>query len=173
MIGTGEVVPMPPGDDAGRPVDDDRRTDLDRPADDSPEAVAARLKLTVGRLVRQLRRYGAANVGPGALSALATLHRCGPMRLGDLAAREAVAPPTLSRIVAALEEAGYVDREVDPRDRRAVQVRVTPAGAAVVLGVGEARTGELATRVRSLPPESLATLAAALPVLETLTADDA
>jgi DNA-binding MarR family transcriptional regulator len=136
------------------------------------DAVAARLRLTVGRLVRQLRRYGPANIGPGALSALATLHGCGPMRLGDLAAREGVAPPTLSRIVVALEEAGYVHREGDPADRRAVRVAVTQAGAAVVHGVGEARAGELAVRVRALSPESLAALVAALPVLEALAGEE-
>jgi DNA-binding MarR family transcriptional regulator len=146
--------------------------EMPRTAAEGPEAVAARLKLAVGRLVRQLRRSGpATTIGPGSLSALATLHHCGPMRLGDLATREAVAPPTLSRIVAALEEAGYVERASDPRDRRAVQVRVTAAGAAVVLGVGEARTGELVARVRGLNPEELATLTAALPVLEALTSD--
>jgi DNA-binding MarR family transcriptional regulator len=139
---------------------------------DEAERTAARLAVVVGRLIRHLRRVGAVNVGPGALSALSTLSRCGPMRLGDLAHREGVAAPTLSRIVSALEDAGYVRREADPRDGRAVRVLVTPVGAAVVQGVGAARTGHLTARLRALPPENLQVLTAALPVLEALARDD-
>ncbi len=139
---------------------------------DPAEQVAARLSVVVGRLIRQLRRVGTADIGPGALSALSTLNRCGPMRLGDLAQREGIAPPTLSRIVAALEDAGYVVRETDPRDRRAVRVAVTGSGTTVVQGIGTARTGHLTARLHELPPDRLQALLAALPALEELTEGD-
>src|SRR6185312_7887275 len=106
----------------------------------APDDAAARLYVAVGRLVRMLRRTGTADISPGALSALSTLTRSGPSRLGDLAAREAVAAPTMTRIVAALEDGGLVSRRPDPADGRAVVVETTPAGAALVQGESFARS---------------------------------
>ncbi len=136
------------------------------------EALSARLQVALGRLLRTLRRVGVSEIGPGALGALATLNRHGPMRLGDLAAREGVAPPTLTRIVMVLEEAGYVAREVDPHDRRAVVVTITPAGERTVKGTGSARAALLRSRLTAVPEADLAVLQAALPVLESLATDD-
>jgi DNA-binding MarR family transcriptional regulator len=136
------------------------------------DAVSARLQVALGRLLRTLRRAGVAEIGPGALGALATLHRHGPMRLGDLAAREGVAPPTLTRIVVALEEAGYVRRQVDPMDRRAVVVSITDSGEGTVKGIGSARAALLRSRLGAVPDGDLALLVAALPVLESLATED-
>jgi len=138
----------------------------------------ARLYVAMGRLIRVLRREGVPGLdtpqpGPGSFSALVTLVRSGPMRLGDLAAREAVAPPTLSRIVAALEDGGYVVRHPDPDDRRAVQVAATASGQGLVNGVGEARVAALSSRLAALPEPDRAALLAALPALEALAADGA
>jgi len=63
-------------------------------ADDVP----ARLYLAIGRLSRSLRRSGSPGLGHGSISALSTLVGCGEMRLGDLANKEGVAAPTMSRI---------------------------------------------------------------------------
>src|SRR6059058_5711550 len=114
-------------------VGEDRGMRSQSPAPDDP---AARLYVVVGRLVRMLRRTGTADVSPGALSALSTLARSGPSRLGDLAAREAVTAPTMTRIVAALEDARLVSRGPDPADRRAVVVAALPVFQAL------ARDGE-------------------------------
>jgi DNA-binding MarR family transcriptional regulator len=135
------------------------------------DALAARLGLVLARLIRQLRRVGESDVPPGAMSVLFTLNRCGAVRLGDLAGREGIAPPTLSRIVAVLEEGGYLVRQVDPRDRRAAQVAVTERGARLVQGIGSARDAELRSRLVRLTPEHLEALVAALPALEALTED--
>lgn len=62
------------------------------------------------------------------LSALATLFRTGPMTIGELAGAERVRPPTMTRIVAALEERGLVRREPSPQDGRVVHVVVTDEG---------------------------------------------
>jgi DNA-binding MarR family transcriptional regulator len=143
------------------------------PAVPSPgEDPAARLYVVIGRLVRLLRRTGTADVSPGALSALATLTGAGPLRLGDLAAREGVAAPTMTRIVASLEEAALVTRSADPQDGRAVLVAASPAGAALVQGESSARSSALRRRVAALSPEDRAALVAALPVLEGLSRDD-
>lgn len=137
-----------------------------------PDDAAARLYLAVGRLVRMLRRTGTADVGPGAFSALATLNSAGPLRLGDVAAREGVTAPTMSRIIASLEDAGLVARAADANDRRAVLVGVTDAGAALIQGESYARSSALRRRVAALSPADRAALTAALPVLDALGRDD-
>jgi DNA-binding MarR family transcriptional regulator len=138
----------------------------------SPDDAATRLYVTVGRLVRMLRRTGTADVSPGALSALSSLVSAGPCRLGDLATREGVAAPTMTRIVAVLEEGGLVRRTADPQDGRAVRVAATDVGAALVQGESFARSSALRRRVAALPPADRAALDAALPVLEALARDE-
>jgi DNA-binding MarR family transcriptional regulator len=142
------------------------------PEGPAPDDAAARLYVVVGRLVRMLRRTGTADVSPGALSALSTLARSGPSRLGDLATREAVAAPTMTRIVAVLEDAGLVSRKPDPADGRAVVVEATEAGTALVQGESFARSSALRRRVAALSQADRAALLAALPVLEGLARDD-
>jgi DNA-binding MarR family transcriptional regulator len=136
------------------------------------EDATARLYLAIGRLSRLLRRTGSPGLGPGAVSALATLVRCGPMRLGDLATKEGVAPPTLSRIVAALVEAGYVRRDPDPQDGRAWLATPTPEGETMVSGVRSARVRELQRRIEQLTPEQQVALVAGLAALEEIVSED-
>jgi DNA-binding MarR family transcriptional regulator len=95
------------------------------------------------------------------------------MRLGDLAQKEGVAPPTLSRIIAALVEAGYVRREPDPQDGRAWLATPTPEGERMVSGVRSARMRELQRRVEQLSPEHQGALVAALAALEEIVAEEA
>lgn len=134
---------------------------------------AARLSLALARLTRVMRRGGDfGGLGPGSISALATLVRGGPMRLGDLAMREGVAPPTLTRIVAGLEDSGYVVRAPDPDDRRATRVEATDTAAELVAGVGLARVSRLRDRIDTLGDDDLRALLRALPVIEALAADD-
>jgi DNA-binding MarR family transcriptional regulator len=134
----------------------------------------ARLYLAVGRLSRLLRRIGASSseLGHGAVSALFTLVRHKSMRLGDLAAKEGVAPPTLSRIVASLVDGGYVQRTPDPNDGRAFLVTATEEGARVASGLYSTRLRELQRRLDRMPPEQVKLLIAALPALENLVAED-
>jgi DNA-binding MarR family transcriptional regulator len=136
------------------------------------EDVPARLYLAIGRLSRSLRRSGAPGLGHGSISALSTLVGCGEMRLGDLANKEGVAAPTMSRIVAALVEAKYVQREPDPVDRRAWLVKATPDGERMVSGLRSTRVQELRRRIDRLPDDKQALLITAIPVLEDLLAED-
>jgi DNA-binding MarR family transcriptional regulator len=137
-------------------------------ADDVP----ARLYLAIGRLSRSLRRSGSPGLGHGSISALSTLIRCGEMRLGDLAAKEGVAAPTMSRIVAALVEAKYVQREPDPADRRAWLVKATPDGERMVLGLRSTRVQELRRRIDRLSKDNQEELIKSIPVLEALLAEN-
>ena len=63
-----------------------------------------RLRVALARLSRRLRRHELAGLTPTQLAALATIEKAGPMRLGDLAAAEGIAPSTLTRLVTALED---------------------------------------------------------------------
>jgi DNA-binding MarR family transcriptional regulator len=133
---------------------------------------ARRLTMALGRLARALRRGSPSGLGPGSLSALATVVRTGPVRLGDLAAREGITPPTLTRVVAALEEAGYVVRTPDPTDGRATRAQATPAAVELISGTGSSRAGVLRARMDALSAEDLAALLRAVPVIEALAADE-
>jgi DNA-binding MarR family transcriptional regulator len=130
---------------------------------------ASRLHVCLARLVRLLRREAPATLGQSALSTLATLVAEGPLRPGDLAAREGVRPPTMTRIIAALEEYGHVARTVDPADRRAWLVQITKSGAAQVAGTRSVRASQLAEHLGRLTPEQRGAIVAALPALEALT----
>jgi DNA-binding MarR family transcriptional regulator len=136
----------------------------------APDTVidAARLRVAIARLSRRLRRHVLAGLTPTQLSALATVERSGPLRLGDLAAAEGIAPSTLTRLVTALEERGYVDRTPVPGDARASTLAITAAGHAVLERIRQESTSVLAESLRTLTSEQLATLAAALPALEQL-----
>jgi DNA-binding MarR family transcriptional regulator len=138
----------------------------------SAEDVPARLYLAIGRLSRSLRRSGSPGLGHGSISALSTLVGCGEMRLGDLAGKEGVAAPTMSRIVAALVEAKYVQREPDPVDRRAWLVKATPDGERMVSGLRSTRVQELRRRIDRLPDDKQALLINAIPILEDLLAEE-
>jgi DNA-binding MarR family transcriptional regulator len=90
-------------------------------------------------LLRGLRREDvqAGLTGPR-LSALSVIVFGGPVTLGDLAAAEQVKPPTMTRLVRALEREQLVRREKDPDDGRIVRLRPTPKGESL-LHAGRAR----------------------------------
>lgn len=131
-------------------------------------SLASRLRLAVMRLGRRLRRQGGGDLTPSQASALSTLERLGPMTLGELSAAEGVRPPTLTKIVAALEEQGLVARQTDPRDRRVAHVAATPAGADLLARARSTTDAYLASRLAALPPEDVAALTRAVEVLERL-----
>ncbi len=98
------------------------------PATLTDEEVAGRLRIAVNRLQRRLRQESLGGLSPAQASALGSVSRNGSPTLGELAAIEQVQPPTMTRIVASLTEAGMVTRVADDRDRRSARVRITPAG---------------------------------------------
>ena len=132
----------------------------------------ARLRVAVARLSRWLRRHDLAGLTPTQLSALATVDRLGPLRLGDLAAVEGIAPSTLTRLVTVLEERGYVERCPVPGDARASTLVIAPAGHEVLERIREQSTILLAGRLETLTDEQRTALAAALPALERLAETD-
>ena len=130
--------------------------------------LASRLRLGVTRLARKLRQQAEPGITPSLLSALSTIERAGPMTIGDLCAAEQVQPPTMTRLVASLVEAGLVERNVDPADRRVAWVRVTPAGAKSLAQTRKRKEAYLAKRLRQLEPDRLAVLEEAAAILDEL-----
>ena len=136
-------------------------------ADAGPPTIdVTRLRVAIARVSRSLRRHELAGLTPTQLSALATVEQAGPVRLGDLAAAEKIAPSTLTRLVTVLEERGYVERQPVPEDARASTLVVTPDGHAILEQIRRESTILLADNLRTLSPDQLAALAAALPALE-------
>ncbi|MBY8878758.1 MarR family winged helix-turn-helix transcriptional regulator [Actinacidiphila acidipaludis] len=139
------------------------------PAPPSSSAVA-RLRLIVARLYRQLAQASGddLNLTYAQLSALARVQEYGPLRLGELAAREQVAAPTLTRTLRPLAAAGLLSKEPDPLDGRSLLVSITADGEDLLVRIRRERSELLARRMARLTAEQTSTLMAALPVLEQL-----
>ena len=132
----------------------------------SEAELASRLRLAVTRLARRLRTQLPGELSPSQLATMATVERLGPLTLGELSAAERVKPPTMTKIVACLEEQGLVTRTVDPSDRRVARVEATAAGLAFLEDSRQSKDAYLATRLRTLSPEDRRTLERAAEVLE-------
>ena len=136
----------------------------------SESDLASRLRLSVTRLARRLRQQASAEaeLSPSQVATLSSVERLGPITLGDLASVERVQPPTMTRIVSGLEEAGFVSRQVDPKDRRIARVETTVAGQRFLERTRSRKNAYLAARVRTLDPDDRAVLARAAILLERL-----
>jgi DNA-binding MarR family transcriptional regulator len=129
----------------------------------------ARLRAVVGKLSRRLNALArGSGLTPSQLSALGVIARQGPMRLSDLAEVESMNPTMLSRVVAALDDAGLVRRRTDPVDRRAGLLEVTAAGRRTHDRLRAERGRALSGGLASLDPQAAAAVEAALPALEAL-----
>lgn len=134
--------------------------------------LASRLRLIVARLARRLRQQASSGLSPSQLTALASIHKAGPMTLGTLAEIERVAPPTITKVVDKLTEAGLVERSVDPSDRRFVLVAATAAGKATIDKIRAERNAWLSARLDALSPEDVERLALAVDALAALAEDE-
>jgi DNA-binding MarR family transcriptional regulator len=101
-----------------------------------------------------------------------TIEVRGPITLGQLAVSERVTPPSITRMVTALEARGLVRREADPADRRIKYVSLTAEGRRMVLRTRTRKTALLAKRLRKLDESELTVMREALPLLEGLLEDD-
>jgi len=133
--------------------------------------LGSRLRLSITRLARRLRQQAQqadAEVTPSQLATLSSVERLGPITLGELATVERVQPPTMTRIISGLEEAGFVARKVDEKDRRIARVETTVAGRKFLDRTRGRKDAYLAARIRTLDPEDRAVLARATTLLERL-----
>ncbi|MEW1858994.1 MarR family transcriptional regulator [Streptomyces sp. NBC_00669] len=121
------------------------------------------------RLSRRLRHQRVdESLSPTEMSVLATLARCGSATPGELARKEHVQPPSMTRIVAMLEGKGLVRREPHPDDRRQVVVSRTSQAEAMLAESRDKRNAWLSELAEGLTDEELAILRQAAPVLEKL-----
>ena len=140
----------------------------------SDAGLATALRISISRLARRLRveRLGLGGTETALsdiqLAALAALERHQEMTPGELAEHEKVQPPSMTRVIAVLEERQLVQRTAHPTDRRQVVLTVTADGRALVNRVRRRREAWLAQRLQELTPEERATLRAAAPILEKL-----
>ncbi len=142
------------------------------PDDQLSAETVSRLRLVLLRLARRLRQ-NTPGMTQSQLSALASVSREGPLTIGDLAAIENVQPPSISRIVGALEGEGWIERVADPRDGRVALVQTTAAGRRELERLRADREAWLARHLDLLTPAERRKVEAALPALERLlTADD-
>lgn len=138
------------------------------------ETVADRLHAAAIHLSRRLRAEDdALGISPPRLSALSVVVFSGPLQIGALAAAEAVAAPTMTRLIDGLERDGLVARGRDPDDGRAVIVRATAEGIRI-LRRGQARRIEaLARGLSSLTPTDLRAVARGMDALDRMLTSDA
>ena len=97
-----------------------------------------------------------------AFGLLLTLVRCGPRRQGELAELSLLDPSTVSRHVAQLARAGYVQRRPDPQDGRAVQLVATDDGERVAREIGERRQALMCEALAGWAPDDARQLVALL-----------
>jgi DNA-binding MarR family transcriptional regulator len=128
--------------------------------------VASSVRLSVTRLARILRQQDGGGLTPSTTSALAMLNRFGSMTLGELASREHLAAPTVTRIVEKLQVAGLVTRRVSEHDGRVVYVEVSEKGRRLMLDLRSRRTQWLIDHMEGLSAAELETLRRAAPILE-------
>lgn len=135
----------------------------------SQAGLASALRVSVMRLARRLRyEREDTSLTLNQLSAMGTLARLGPITLGELAAAERIQPPSMTRIVSALEARGLVTREPDAQDRRLVIVRLAEEGKQMLAADRRRRDEWLNHRLRELTADEREALRRAAPVLEKL-----
>jgi DNA-binding MarR family transcriptional regulator len=132
----------------------------------APDELADRWHSLAIRLLRRLRREDAnAGLTGPRLSALSVVVFAGPITLGELAAAEQVRPPTMTKIVRALERDQLVRREKDPADARIARLRVTSKGEALLQAGRARRVRRLAKPLSDLTAEERRTLRDAAGIL--------
>lgn len=136
--------------------------------------LAAELRVSVMRLRRRLanERHPDNDLSLGAMAVLALLLRRGDLTIGELARLERVQPPSMTRTVKCLEEAGTVARRPHETDGRVVVVSLTDDGRQVLLADRRRRDAWLAVQLTHLTPEERDALRRAAPILDRLSQAD-
>lgn len=129
--------------------------------------LASTLRISVMRLGRRLRaERSSEGLTVSQLSVLGTIEREGPLSPTQLAQRERVQPPSMTRVVAALEELGLVVRLAHVSDRRQCVIELSPDGRALLEQDRTRREAWLARRLAELSEDERKVLRAAAPILD-------
>jgi DNA-binding MarR family transcriptional regulator len=133
----------------------------------APDTLAIDLRTAVMRTSRRLRVEATGDIiTPGQYTVLALLNGSGPSTLRALAESEHVQAPSMTRIVNALADQGFVTRNTNPDDGRQVRVEITDAGRTVLAEARNQRTAWLAQRVAGLSEEDRHTLSRAARIMQ-------
>jgi DNA-binding MarR family transcriptional regulator len=139
------------------------------PATTSSSDLAALLRPSLLRLTRVMRNQRVdMSITLTQLSAMSTLLARGPMSAGDLAGFERVQPPSMTKVLANLEDRGLVVREQHPTDRRQAIIAITDKGTQLLELERRSRDEWLSLRLESLSGAELAILRDVVPVLDRL-----
>jgi DNA-binding MarR family transcriptional regulator len=132
-------------------------------------ALAHDLRLAVMRFSRRLRAQRVdQSVTLTQLAALSTLKRHGPMSPGELAGHERVQPPSMTRVVVALEGMGLVTRSPHPTDGRQVVIDLTPAAEELLTAEARAREAWLTDTLHQLTAQERTVLREAAVIMDKL-----
>lgn len=133
------------------------------------DQLAGALRIAVMRLTRRLRSEQTdESLTLSQVSALSSLDRHGPCSPSTLAELERVQPPSMTRVIAALEDRGLALRAPHETDRRQSVIALSDKGRALLDQARRQREAWLTRALADLPPDELRAIAAALPVLERL-----
>ncbi|MGW0806502.1 MarR family winged helix-turn-helix transcriptional regulator [Nonomuraea sp. NPDC002799] len=131
--------------------------------------LASALRVSMARLTRRLRRQAAAHsLTPTQFATLAAVERHSGITPGELAELEKVQPPSMTRVIAGLEERGLLARSPHPTDRRQVTVTVTEAAEKLLKEERRRKEAWLTQQLKELSPEEKSILRQAAPILEKL-----
>jgi DNA-binding MarR family transcriptional regulator len=140
-----------------------------RTSGNSPATVADAIHSAAIHLLRKIRKEDErTGITASRLSALSVLVFGGPMRVTDLARAEHVKPPTMTRIVAALEADQLAKRTADAADGRSVRIEATRRGERLMQEGRKRRVERLGTALKGLSAEDLAVLSRAAAIIETV-----
>jgi DNA-binding MarR family transcriptional regulator len=152
-----------------RPISLAKLTNVTAAINTSVAELSALLRPALLRLTRLVRNQRVdLSVTLTQLSAMGSLTQHGPMSAGELAACERVQPPSMTKVLANLEERGLVRREPHPEDRRQAIIAITDAGNDLLESERRSRDAWLTRRVGELTGEERALLRAVIPVLDKL-----
>jgi DNA-binding MarR family transcriptional regulator len=133
--------------------------------------LAALLRPSLLRVTRVIRNQRVdMSITLTQLSAMGTLHKHGPMSAGELASCERVQPPSMTKVLAMLEERGLVRRDAHPGDRRQAIIAITDDGVALLDSERRSRDAWLSQRLVQLTADERALLRDVVPVLDKLAA---
>lgn len=139
------------------------------PSPTATAELASQLRASVTRLARRLRYERPDTALPLThLATLGILERHGSLSPGELATHERVQPPSMTRVLAALEDRGLVSRHPHPTDGRQVVVELTPAAHDLLAEDRRRREAWLSLRLSELTIEERATLRAATEIFDRL-----
>ncbi|HKC28659.1 MAG TPA: MarR family transcriptional regulator [Jatrophihabitans sp.] len=131
--------------------------------------LASQLRPALLRLTRLIRNQRVdMSVTLTQLSAMGTLSKHGPISAGELATLERVQPPSMTKVLANLEERGLIRREVHPTDRRQAVLAITDEGERLIDSERHSRDQWLTRRLATLTPDERALLQRVVPVLDKL-----